>query len=270
MKRWLFLLFAPVLWASDGFVGGETEQLFKEYYQDEAPVKRRLVPRPQIQPVKPQIQPQQQPQTVRRVVRQLPKTRNRHQLFGIPVSYFVGAELGRVNQDRKVRIESNKSGIHVLRTDISPAEVLGTANGNTYSFTQHKTYDRTDLLIGIEHDTGENRYYRLGFHNGDEIQEFLVVAGFTFPQLFQRVSPKLLPYAEFMLTFGYNEAEDIMPTDYGAGAGVGALFFLSRDWALSAGVDYKLRRWRPIAKSYGDEYWDDTDTRSYLGIRYFF
>ena len=271
MRKLLLFLIGVSIWAANGFVGGETEQLFKEYYQDEAPKKPRVVPRP-VQPAPQQVAPAQSqpPKTVRRVIRQKPKTRNKHTLFGLPVSYFIGAELGRVDQDRKVRIESNKSGLDVLRTDISPAEVLGEANGNTYKFTQNNTYDRTDLVLGIEHDTGENRYYRLGFYNGSEIQEFLGVAGFTFPALTRGLSNNLIPYMELMATIGYNDAEDLMPTDYGAGLGLGMMFFLHRDWAVNAGLDYKLRRWRPIAKSYGDEYWDDTDTRTYLGIRYFF
>lgn len=268
MKKLGLILIALPLFAVDADVPGETEQLFKEYYQDEAPVRKKVAP---IQPQPKVTQPvQPQPQTVRRVLKEAPKTRNRHTLFGLPVSYFLGGELGRVDQDRKVRIESNKSGLDVLRTDVSPSEVLGTANGDTYEFTQHNTYDRTDLVLGVEHDTGENRYYRLGFYNGNEIQEFLLVAGFTFPALTKPVSSNLHPYLELMIGFGYNDAEDFAPTDYGAGAGAGLMFFLSRDWALNAGVDYKLRRWRPIAKEYGHEYWDDTDTRTYLGIRYFF
>lgn len=255
MKRYLGLLLLPLVCSAQIFIPDETEQIFKEYYEDRPPLRR-------TQPV-PITPPKQTPPEPLKQSTPPQEPLHRFTLFGVPVNYGIGIRLGRVDQRRKVRVESNDSGVEIKRKDTG--EVIGQADGTTHQYTEKNTYDRTELQLVIEHLHSDQRYTRIHFHTSDRINELALITGRSFDTGFW-----LRPYVELMGLIGYNDAKDLLPTDYGLGLEVGVLYDLTAQLALEAGVGYKVRRWRPVGKNYGQEYWDDTDIQSQVGLRYIF
>ncbi len=254
------ILLAPGLLFGQMLVPNQTEQLFKEYYGDEPrsePPRRETKPVPTTRPKPPQ------PRTEADQSTKPPKPPRGYTLFGYEVNFFGGVRLGRVDQRRKVRVESKRLNPQEEITRKDNGALIGYTDGTTHSYTENNSYDRLELQLGINHENKSGGYTRFQFHSSEDINEFTLIRGlrhFTdFP---------IDPYIEGMLLIGYNEATDLLPTDYGLGMEVGLLYPLTHKLFLEAGIGYKFRRWRPVDKDYGQEYWDDRDIQSQIGLRY--
>lgn len=255
--RLLLLLITVTLLPAQMVVPGETEQLFKDYYEDPPPPRDRKPQPVPIDPPKPETPDQKRSDTEKSTLPQF----SEQTFLGIPVEYFGGIRLGWVEQNREVQVRSNNSGDTITRKDTG--EVIGTADGTTHSYTEKNSYDRSELQLGVGHINTTGRYTRVQFHTSNEIHEFALISGKRFENRWV-----IEPYLEGMFLIGYNQPTDLFPTDFGIGLEIGLLYRLGRKLDLEVGAGYKLRRWRPVDKDYGQEYWIDRDLQTQVGLRY--
>lgn len=237
------------------------DQAFEEYYGNPKPAP---APRKPAAPA-PRAQPAPAPVPEKRL-RPKRKSVSYSRFFGFEGHFYLGVDLGQTMLMRGVKVISNKSGDTIYRKDNN--EIVGTANGETYTFQMDDQYMRTDLKVGFQKKK-EGDFFQLSYYSNDVLQETYLSYGITFPEAFEAFKTTV-PFVKLDGGFGHTDSKDGLPVNYAVGLGLGGYTRYFTSWRLFYGIDYHYRPWLDLREDFGTERWTDQDVRGYLGVNYLF
>ncbi len=175
--------------------------------------------------------------------------------------YFVGAGFGYVARERSIVVETQDTA---QRIDVGGR--IEEADGTSYSFTQDESELSPAVEIGIW--GGSGNYYGAKM---TLFQEFVELSGFAGMRLEPIAFKGFIPYLQSMVGVGYESFSGIEPDNLTLGMGVGVDHALSADrLTFNLMLSYQYRFWQGYKKSYGTEYWRDSELGVLGGFRYAF
>lgn len=183
---------------------------------------------------------------------------------------YYGVMYGSVSLKRTVTIKSNESQAKICTADTetcneSAEGFIGIADGRSYTLNEDTNYGSMEAVYGIQKGFTGN-FYEVGLFSSSEISGISLSMGYTFPD-FTFSKGWFIPFAKVGVGLGYNGADSLNPTSLSYSLGVGGYTILRR-FKLRYGFDYAMREWSPVKHEYGDEVWEDKETKIYLGLTY--
>lgn len=147
-------------------------------------------------------------------------------------------------------------------------------DGSTHSVNLSEGSTSFALSAGLKDFGGENSYSAT-YQMDSELSELMVSAQFGFPSV--SVVADMVPYARLMAAVGFSEGITSFEANaFAYGFGVGATYPYSDSIETYFGVDLITRQWGDVIArdatigTYGVEKVEDSETRLYLGARYYF
>lgn len=185
--------------------------------------------------------------------------------------WFAGVEAAQrtIGRDWKISTEEI-NGTQVILPGGSQVDL----DGRTYGVSLKESSTGFALVGGLKDEAGENSY-QATYQMDSELSELYLSAQFGFPSL----SPveSLIPYLRIAAAAGFRDGITSFEANaFAYGFGAGATYPVNDRIETYFGLDMITRKWGDVIArdasvgTYGIEKVEDSETRFYLGARYYF